>query len=350
MINEDINLTLDDLKGKVSDALMGKIEYSVNLMRKAEGLAKAYDPDNGYYLAFSGGKDSQALWHMAKLAGVPFKAHMSLTSVDPPEVIRFVRKQYPTCDFKKPKWSIFQRAVELKILPTRRIRWCCADFKEHAGAGKVTLIGIRNEESFRRKQRKEVEINGKKFSGTFEELDGYREERVKNKRKSPPLSIVTATGERTLGCITGKESLLISPIIHWTEKDVWEFLNAIGAKHCELYDQGWKRLGCIHCPMANHKWKIIENERWPHVKRNWIKAIIAIRRGGGISRTAMTEQSFNPGGANKPTVAGFQQTGAAGGTSPSNSKRGYPISQACQPGWTGFRKTPRLTAQTRSEE
>ena len=36
------------------------------------------------------------------------------------------------------------------------------------------------------------------------------------------------------------------------------------------------------CPMASAKQKMKENERWPHVKRNWIKAIKAIRNGGGI--------------------------------------------------------------------
>ena len=40
--------------------------------------------------------------------------------------------------------------------------------------------------------------------------------------------------------------------------------------------------------MSSAKQKILENERWPHVKRNWIKAIKAIRvihasgGGGGI--------------------------------------------------------------------
>lgn len=54
--------------------------------------------------------------------------------------------------------------------------------------------------------------------------------------------------------------------------------------HCSLYDEGWHRIGCIGCPMSSHKQKMIENERYPHVKRNWIKAIKAIRNGGGIQK------------------------------------------------------------------
>ena len=73
------------------EALQQKIDKSITLLRKAEALALKYDPQDGFYLAFSGGKDSQALYHIAKLAGVRFKAHMNATSIDPAEVIRFVR-------------------------------------------------------------------------------------------------------------------------------------------------------------------------------------------------------------------------------------------------------------------
>lgn len=238
----------------------------------------------GYFLAFSGGKDSQCLYHVAKLAGVKFVPHMNLTSVDPPEVIRFVKQQYPDVHFIKPKKSIYQYAVEKQILPTQRVRWCCNEYKEHAGAGKVTLIGIRHAESSRRAKRNEVEISNQNFSGTLEGLDEYREKRNSKKRKSKNnkrVSIVTASGERTLGCLYGKETLLISPIIHWTFADVWEFLNKLGVAHCELYDQGYTRIGCICCPMSSVKQKRKELARYPHVKRNWIKAIKAIRSGGG---------------------------------------------------------------------
>lgn len=95
------------------------------------------------------------------------------------------------------------------------------------------------------------------------------------------MNITNADEEQTLGCIHGKESLLISPIIYWTEQDVWEFLNdVVKVPHCSLYDEGWHRIGCIGCPMSSHKQKMIENERYPHVKSNWIKAIKAIRNGG----------------------------------------------------------------------
>lgn len=39
--------------------LQSKIDYSIALLRKCEQMALDYDPENGFYLAFSGGKDSQ---------------------------------------------------------------------------------------------------------------------------------------------------------------------------------------------------------------------------------------------------------------------------------------------------
>ena len=104
------------------------------------------------------------------------------------------------------------------------------------------------------------------------------------------MNITNADEEQTLGCIHGKESLLISPIIYWTENDVWEFLNdVVKVPHCSLYDEGWHRIGCIGCPMSSHKQKMIENKRYPHVKRNWIKAIKAIRNGGIQKRINLVE-------------------------------------------------------------
>ncbi len=114
-------ITLEEALRRATSGLRQKMEYSVGLLRKAERLALAYDR-RGYYLAFSGGKDSLCLFHLAQLAGVSFEAHMNLTSIDPPEVIRFVKRHYPEVELIKPKASIYQLAVEKQILPTMRVR------------------------------------------------------------------------------------------------------------------------------------------------------------------------------------------------------------------------------------
>ena len=124
-----------------------------------------------------------------------------------------------------------------------------------SGAGKVTLIGVRKQESARRDKREEIStsIKGKRAEETFDQWSEHEEQMVT--------------------CVGGKDKILVSPIIYWTERDVWEFLNANGIQHCELYDQGYTRIGCICCPMSQPRQKTKEIKHWPHVKRNWIKTI-----------------------------------------------------------------------------
>ena len=159
---QDIPLTLEGVLANARPSLRKKILYSIDLIRKSEKMALRLDPVGGFYNTLSGGKDSQCLYHLVKLAGVKAKTHMNLTSVDPPEVIRFVKTQYPDVELIKPKMSIYEMAKKKHILPTRKFRWCCAEFKEMSGAGRVTLIGIRKEESARRAKREEVSTNIKR--------------------------------------------------------------------------------------------------------------------------------------------------------------------------------------------
>lgn len=256
--------------------LDNKIAYSIDLLRKAEPMALRLDPENGFYLAFSGGKDSQALYHIAKMAGVKFKAHMNLTSVDPPEVIRFVKKNYPDVELIKPRMSIYDMALKKHIIPTRILRWCCAEFKEMSGAGKVTLIGIRKQESARRAKREEIstEIKGKRNEETFDQWSKHKEKMVT--------------------CVNGKDKILISPIIYWAEHDVWNFLNSNKIQHCKLYDEGYRRIGCILCPMSNYKQKVRDLKHFPHVRNKWIKTIKKLIDDGYINHNFQSaETGFN---------------------------------------------------------
>lgn len=64
---------------------------------------KLHEPPEGYYVAFSGGKDSCVILDLVKRAKVKFDAHLNITTVDPPEVLRFVKQQYPEVIMEKPK-------------------------------------------------------------------------------------------------------------------------------------------------------------------------------------------------------------------------------------------------------
>ena len=332
MLAEDYNITLEETleKTKHRPDFQKKIKHSVELLRKAEKLALKYDNEDGFYLAFSCGKDSQAMFHVAKMAGVKFKAHMNFTSVDPPQVIIFKRRQYPSVVEHAPKASIFDLAVEKGILPSMRIRWCCAELKESAGAGKVTLIGIRRDESSRRAKRHEVEVSNKKFSGNIDQFAKWQQEEI-SKKEEKLMRKMKREGKKVnedefslqqdneVRCINGKDSILVSPIFEWSESDVWYFLNNIlGVPHCELYDQGYTRIGCILCPMSQFKHKQRELRDFPHVKRGWIRAIKEIRA-RGVQQNEYTQDSF--GGTFQQSdcrekSAGCSATGSAAITPP----------------------------------
>lgn len=105
---------------------------------------KLHEPPEGYYVAFSGGKDSCVILDLVKRAGVKFDAHLNITTVDPPEVIRFVRQNYPEVTMEKPKISMKKLIEKKGILPTRLARYCCAEFKERGGTGRFVVTGVRH--------------------------------------------------------------------------------------------------------------------------------------------------------------------------------------------------------------
>ena len=226
-------------------ALEHKIAYSIALLRRAETLALRMSPD-GYHLAFSGGKDSVALYHLAKMAGVKFKAHMQITTIDPPELMRFVRSQYPDVVLHRPEINIYKLIEKKKMLPIRTKRYCCAYLKEQAGGGTVTLLGIRAAESPRRAARNEVQIGNHRFSGSFDQF---------NRNK-----------ERDFACVGGKDKIMLSPIYRWQDSDVWNFIRGNNLPYCRLYDEGYQRIGCIFCPMSSVKNKA-RDRRYPGVER-----------------------------------------------------------------------------------
>lgn len=67
-----------------------------------------------------------------------------------------------------------------------------------------------------------------------------------------------------------KNRVVVNPIIDWTDEDVWEFIREYEVPYCELYDKGYKRLGCIGCPMSSHRAE--ELEQYPKYKQAYIRA------------------------------------------------------------------------------
>lgn len=140
-----------DLMGEKHD----KVQDAVDLLRNMARIAP-----EGLYVAFSGGKDSQCIYHLCQMAGVKFDAHYALTTVDPPELVRFIKEHYPDAwenrhirrrDDGTP-YTMWNLIPEKLMPPTRVVRYCCEVLKEAGGEGRVTVTGVRWAESVNRKQ------------------------------------------------------------------------------------------------------------------------------------------------------------------------------------------------------
>jgi phosphoadenosine phosphosulfate reductase len=200
-------------------------------------------------VAFSGGKDSIVVLDLVRKAGVLHDAHMNMTSIDPAELVRFVKKYYPDVKRHAPELSMWKLIEHKMSPPTRKVRYCCDILKEHGGEGRFTITGVRWAESPKRAARKMVETC-------------YR--------------------------LPGKTFL--RPIIDWSDEDVWEYIRSNNLPYPSLYDEGFKRIGCIGCPMSSNRKK--EFKRWPKVEQRWKKAIYKAaqrRKENGWSRNINKE-------------------------------------------------------------
>ena len=103
---------------------------TVDKVADAINLLKAHEPPEGYYLCFSGGKDSVVIHELAKRAGVKFEAYHNVTTVEPPELMRFIRDNYPDVINEHPPMTMAQLIVKKKMPPTQIFRFCCSYLKE----------------------------------------------------------------------------------------------------------------------------------------------------------------------------------------------------------------------------
>ena len=213
-------------------SLNKKIAESLDLLTKGEATALSMNPEEGYFLGFSGGKDSQTVYHLCKLAGVRFQPYYSVTGIDTPETVYFIRDNYPDVEFIRHKQNFFQ-LVEEKGLPTIMRRYCCERLKEHFGAGQCVLTGVRAEESKKRSSYAAIEV----FSRRKEHQNQPR------KRDEDWLT------QEEHQCIKGQDKIMIRPILNWATEDVFQFLLMVGAKINPTYAKH-RRVGCMFCPFA----------------------------------------------------------------------------------------------------
>lgn len=216
---------------------------------KAIMRIKSFEPPEGYYLCFSGGKDSCVIKALADMAGVKYDAHYSVTGIDPPDLVRFIKEFHPDVIFDYPRYKDGRRKTmwslipERRMPPTRIVRYCCQELKETGGVGRFVITGVRWGESSKRKNTRHiVEEHTKSGKQVFA---------TDNVEDAPTFKFCHQNHKR-----------MLNPIVDWTDAEVWEFIHENNIPYCCLYDQGKKRLGCIGCPVANNKAELEEHPKF----------------------------------------------------------------------------------------
>lgn len=238
---------------------------------------KAFEPEDGYFLAYSGGKDSDCIKILAQLAGVKFEAVHNLTTVDAPETVRYIKSQ-PDVRIDRPHdrdgkpvtmWNLI---IRKGTPPLRNSRYCCSELKEPGGTGKIVVTGVRWAESTRRKQSADVV----KFIGKPKGTQKIAEELGADYRTTRQGGIIlnddNDVNRRMVEHCYRTRKTMVNPIVDWTDEDVWEFLNHYGCKSNPLYECGFKRIGCIGCPMAGKHLRLEEFRRYPGYQEAYIHA------------------------------------------------------------------------------
>lgn len=269
----------------MNDRLNRITDEAIQFIRNAEKLALRMD-ERGFHVAFSGGKDSQVLLALVEMAGVKYHAEMQVTSVDSPNLMRFVRKHYPQVKLNLPKRNMRKLILDKGMLPTRNARFCCSELKEQAGAGCCTCIGIRKAESVKRAKRHPIEVIGQRIG--YDIVDGELHE-----QNNWGGQLFDNEQSVNVYCVGGKDKVVISPIFEWTDNDVWEFIHKHKLPYCDLYDKGFHRIGCLFCPMALPRKKARELRMFPKfAERVYIRAIRDLMQEGKYEVFDTPEQVF----------------------------------------------------------
>ena len=206
-----------------------KIHEAIQFVKSSIGT-------NTAFVGFSGGKDSIVTDDIMKKSGVKYQLYYSFTGIDPPEVVRFIRRNYPECIFLKPRFT-FWRDLSTHCPPSNRLRWCCEALKKRPGINiplEHRVMGIRSEESVKR--------------GKYERVNLFKKLRHTH----------------------------YYPILDFTESDIWEYIDSNNLIYPKLYDGGFDRIGCVVCPYHSEKTgnkHAQYRERWPKFFDRYEKGI-----------------------------------------------------------------------------
>lgn len=216
----------------MNNELQHKIDQAVKLIQQAG--------HNGIEVevAYSGGKDSDVILELTRMAGINYRAIYKNTTIDPPGTIAHVKDN--KVEILRPKLTFFQ-LIEQNGFPNRFTRFCCRYLKEYKVLDR-SIMGVRKAESTKRAAR-------------------YRE----------------PTECRYYGSQRDHVEVFY-PILEWSDQDIVDFIKEREIKLHPLYyrEDGSidpkRRLGCMCCPLAYYKKRILQFKEYPKMVKAYIRA------------------------------------------------------------------------------
>lgn len=212
--------------------LKKKIESAVKLIQSAGKDGQMVE------IAYSGGKDSDVILELTRMAGIRYRAIYKNTTIDPPGTIAHVKSK--GVEVMQAKKTFFQ-LVAKKGYPSRFVRFCCSELKEYKILDRC-IMGVRKLESVSRNKRYQEPTKCIFYGSKKEHVEAFY------------------------------------PILDWSNQDVADFISEKNLQcHPLYYDEKGqfhveRRLGCMCCPLQSKRKRIEEFISYPNMVKAYIRA------------------------------------------------------------------------------
>ena len=280
--------------------LTDKIKEAEEILRFASELSQYYY-NEPIIISYSGGKDSDVMLDIARHCLKPseFAVGYSNTTVDAPETYQHIRAVFKELEeegiktigrqptYKGEPTSMYKLIPEKRMPPTRLVRYCCEILKEGSWGSNITCVGVREDESQGRKGRDIFAVLGKKKN--YYSPDHVKAQFENSKEDQKELNHgnneVDAYDCKVIENLKKNKNIVVSPIYKFTENDVLRYIILRDVRINPLYNQGFKRVGCIGCPLAGDAGRKRELARYPKYKNMYIRAfdnMLRVRKERGL--------------------------------------------------------------------